>query len=117
MHARVAEVSDQTRTEGKLSNKLTSRYRQRSGRVCCFAQFAYRIPCIFEPEVTLVTRFCNHCENFENPVTSASGISVPCPVGVGAYIDVHLHHECAEAWSRDFNIPLPVGQTNAIATD
>jgi hypothetical protein len=117
MHARVAEVSDQTRTETKLSNKLTGRYHQRSGRVCCFAQIAYGIPGIFVSEVTVVTHFCNHCENFENPVTPASGISVPCPVGVGAHIDVHLHHECAEAWSKDFNIPLPMGQTNAIAAD
>jgi hypothetical protein len=112
----VAEVSDQTRTETKLSNKLTSRYHQRSGRGCCCAQFAYRIPCIFAPEVTLVTHFCNHRENLENPVTPPSGIPVPYPVGVGAHIDVHLHHECAEAWSKDFNIPLPT-EARAIGAD
>jgi hypothetical protein len=53
-----------------------------------------------------VTYFCNHCENFENPVTSTNGISLPSPVAAGVQIDVHLHHECAEAWSKDFNIPL-----------
>jgi hypothetical protein len=62
-----------------------------------------------------VTRFRNHCENFENPVTPASGISVTFPVKTELQIDVHLHYECAEARSRDFNILLPTGQTSATA--
>jgi hypothetical protein len=54
-----------------------------------------------------VTHFCNHCENFENPVTPTSGIAIAFPVNAELQIEVHLHHECAEAWSKDFNIPLP----------
>jgi hypothetical protein len=52
-----------------------------------------------------VTHFCNHCEDFENPVTPTSGISVPYPLIAGVCIEVHLHHECAVDWSKDFNIP------------
>lgn len=53
-----------------------------------------------------MTHFCNHCEDFENPVTPTSGISVLFPVNADLQIEVHLHNECAEAWSKDFNIPL-----------
>jgi hypothetical protein len=53
-----------------------------------------------------VTHFCNHCENFESPVTSTNGISIAYPVDAELQIDVHLHNECAEAWSKDFDIPL-----------
>jgi hypothetical protein len=63
-----------------------------------------------------VTHVCNHCENFENPVTPTSGISIPFPVNAELQIEVHLHHECAEAWSKDFNMPLP-RQTNSRAVD
>jgi hypothetical protein len=54
-----------------------------------------------------VARFCNHCENFENPVSPTAGISIPFPVNDELQIEVYLHRECAEAWSKDFNIPLP----------
>jgi hypothetical protein len=57
-----------------------------------------------------VARICNHCEDFENPVTAENGISVSYPIGgpegAAADIDLYLHHECADAWSRDFNISL-----------
>lgn len=67
------------------------------GLLCETAQI--RLPgfLYFEPEVTSVTHFCNHCENFENPVTPASGISVPFLVNAELQIDVYLHRECAES--------------------
>ena len=60
-----------------------------------------------------MARFCNHCENFENPVTPTTGISIPYRATEGVQIEVHLHHECAEAWSKDFNIPLSTEGTAA----
>lgn len=57
-----------------------------------------------------MAHICNHCEDFEKPVTSDNGISLKYPVNGAAselQIDLYLHHECAAAWSRDFNIPLP----------
>jgi hypothetical protein len=60
-----------------------------------------------------VTHFCNHCENFEDPVSLTTGISIPVRVSAELQIEVHLHHECAEAWSKDFNIPLP-GPTDTL---
>jgi hypothetical protein len=66
-----------------------------------------------EPEVTAVTHFCNHCEDFERPVSLASGISIPFPVSAELQIEVYLHRECAEAWSKDFNIPLSTEGTVA----
>ena len=52
-----------------------------------------------------MARICNHCEDFDDPVTPETGISIAYPVD-HLQIDLHLHHECAEAWSRDFDIPL-----------
>ena len=47
----------------------------------------------------------NHCENFDNPVTPESGIAVAYSIG-DVQIDLHLHHECADAWAQDFDVPL-----------
>ena len=63
-----------------------------------------------------MTRFCNHCENFEYPVSPTTGISIAFPVTDEIQIQVHLHRECAEAWSKDFNVPLP-RQTNSLGAD
>jgi hypothetical protein len=57
-----------------------------------------------------VAHICNHCEDFEKPVTLENGISLKYPIYGSAselQIDLYLHHHCAEAWSRDFDIPLP----------
>jgi hypothetical protein len=57
-----------------------------------------------------VAHICNHCEDFEKPVTLENGISLKYPIYGSAselQIDLYLHHRCAEAWSRDFDIPLP----------
>jgi hypothetical protein len=54
-----------------------------------------------------VAHICNHCEDFENPVTADNGITVAYPVEAsGLQIDLYLHHECADACSRNFNMPL-----------
>ncbi len=53
-----------------------------------------------------MAHICNHCEDHTNPVIPESGISVAYTVVDDLQIDVHLHRECAEAWSRDFGIPL-----------
>jgi CheY-like chemotaxis protein len=53
-----------------------------------------------------VTHPCSHCEDFKNPVTPENGISVKYPVD-GVEIDLYLHQECAEAWSKQFGISLP----------
>jgi hypothetical protein len=53
-----------------------------------------------------VTQPCSHCEDFENPVTSENGISVKYPV-YDVEIELYLHHDCAEAWSLEFGIPIP----------
>ena len=63
-----------------------------------------------------MTHFCNHCENFDDPVSLISGISIPFPVTDEIQIQVHLHRECAAAWSKDFNVPLPT-QTNSLGAD
>jgi hypothetical protein len=49
---------------------------------------------------------CNHCEEGYEPVTPENGISLKYPVD-GLEIDLYLHHACAEAWSREFGVPLP----------
>jgi hypothetical protein len=53
-----------------------------------------------------VAHICNHCEDFTNPVTPESGTSVAYPIDAELHVNVYLHHECAEAWSQDFGLPL-----------
>jgi len=63
-----------------------------------------------QPEAFFMAHICNHCEDFENPVTSENGTSLKYPVETqpgGLEVDLYLHEGCAEAWSRDFNIPVP----------
>jgi hypothetical protein len=75
--------------------------------LCETAQTARPINRMVQPEAQAVAHTCNHCEDFENPVTPENGISLAYPVDAsGLQIDLYLHHECAEAWSRDFDIPL-----------
>jgi len=57
-----------------------------------------------------VAHICNHCEDFNNPVTPNNGISFKYPVNTVAgelQMNLYLHGECAEAWSRDFDFPSP----------
>jgi hypothetical protein len=56
-----------------------------------------------------VAHTCNHCEDFKDPVTAENGISLSYPISGhegGLHIDLYLHHECADSWSRDFDISL-----------
>ena len=56
-----------------------------------------------------MAQICNHCEDFNNPVSSENGIAVGYLVdkAAGLEVDLYLHHDCAEAWSQDFNVPIP----------
>ena len=40
-------------------------------------------------------------------------VDIAFPVSAELQIEVYLHRECAEAWSKDFNIPLSTEGTVA----
>jgi hypothetical protein len=57
-----------------------------------------------------MAHICNHCEDFNKPVTPENGISLKYPVENqpdGLELDLYLHDACAEAWSLAFDIPVP----------
>jgi CheY-like chemotaxis protein len=53
---------------------------------------------------------CGHCENHDEPVTIANGLSFVYNDS-NVQFEVHLHHQCAAKWSELFNIPLPTVST------
>ena len=79
-----------------------------SGCACKTAQPAHPIRSMVSSEVTspVAHQICSHCDNFDNPVSAESGISVVFRVD-RVQLDLYLHYECAEAWARDFNTFLP----------
>jgi uncharacterized HAD superfamily protein len=53
-------------------------------------------------------KVCGHCEDQLNLVRPDNGLSVIYNVTETLEIDIFLHHSCAAAWSRQFNIPVPI---------
>jgi hypothetical protein len=53
------------------------------------------------------TNICGHCEDRNNLVTPQNGISVAYKIAESLQIEIPLHNTCAEAWSLQFNIPIP----------
>jgi hypothetical protein len=56
-----------------------------------------------------VAHICNHCEDFENPVTAENGRSLNYPAHPregDVQIELYLHHRCADSWSKDFGVQL-----------
>jgi hypothetical protein len=51
-------------------------------------------------------KVCGHCEDQLNLVTPENGLSVIYNVTENLEIAIFLHHSCAAAWSRQFNIPV-----------
>jgi hypothetical protein len=53
------------------------------------------------------TKVCGHCEDRNNLVTPQNGVSVRYYVIENLQIEIFLHNTCAEAWSQQFDIPIP----------
>jgi hypothetical protein len=53
------------------------------------------------------TNICGHCEDRNNLVTPQNGVSVAYKVAENLQIEISLHRACAQAWSLQFNIPIP----------
>ena len=53
-----------------------------------------------------MAQICNHCEDFDRPVTPEGGISIAYPINSELHVNFYLHHECADAWSQDFGVAL-----------
>jgi hypothetical protein len=65
---------------------------------------------------------CVQCRDPMNLVDIHNGVSVPDknskPVTLHSEcFRTWLNEQCAEAWSKDFNIPLPGRETNALAAN
>jgi hypothetical protein len=57
---------------------------------------------------------CNHCEDQQNPVTFENGRTVLYRISDGLQLEIYLHYKCEEAWSRDFDLPLPPESKTAV---
>jgi hypothetical protein len=56
-----------------------------------------------------VAQICNHCEDFDNPVTAENGGSLSYPLESregGLQVELYLHHRCADCWAKDFGVQL-----------
>jgi CheY-like chemotaxis protein len=52
---------------------------------------------------------CEHCENRDSPVTPENGVRVSYNAPNDIHREVHLHHQCASAWSQRFKVSPPNG--------
>ena len=68
----------------------------------CLPHSLYGLPQRHKP----VAHICNHCEDFDRPVTPEGGISIAFPIDAKLRVDLYLHHECADAWAQDFDVSL-----------
>ncbi|MGA2814187.1 MAG: hypothetical protein ABSG16_22545 [Candidatus Acidiferrum sp.] len=50
---------------------------------------------------------CAQCQDALHPVTRENGRSLAFGASGRLQVELHLHHACIEAWSRDFEVPLP----------
>ena len=50
---------------------------------------------------------CAQCHDVHTPVTQDNGRSVGFDASGRLQVELHLHHACIEAWSRDFGVPVP----------
>jgi hypothetical protein len=64
--------------------------------------------------LNLFPHICTQCEDMQNPVTSENGMSVSYPADGRLTIEVYLHSTCAEAWSREFGLPVPAHPKSAV---
>jgi len=52
-------------------------------------------------------KICGHCEDNNKLVMPENGVIVNYEIAESVQIEISLHHACAEAWSRQFHIPIP----------
>lgn len=52
---------------------------------------------------------CEYCENRENPVPPKNAVRVSNNAANDIHREVHLHQQCASAWSQRFKVSPPNG--------
>jgi hypothetical protein len=60
---------------------------------------------------------CAKCEDRDKPVTLQNGFGVPYQVNEDLFIELFLHEDCAEEWSRQFGASREHMETKCVETD